>query len=304
MSRNTLSVVIPAYNEASTIESCLEALFAQIDDIAEIIVVDNNSSDDTAEAVRRVADTHRGHVVLLHESRQGIPPARNAGFDAARGTVLARIDADTRVQPGWARAIVDFFDAHGDVYEAGSGTCTAYDLPFQERFQAAQDTLTESVQAKLLAGKDVDAPRLFGSNMTLTASAWRRIASRTSMRTDIFEDVDLTLCAQEVGVRCAIIPGARARISGRRYTSGVVSYVKYCWCDQRTFAIHGRPAERRAAVVTMLTVSLPFYAAMWLPFRAWEPSSETFRPGRLLRRHSGDAPEPRRALSTSSTTNR
>ncbi|AMY17856.1 Putative glycosyltransferase EpsH [Rhodococcus sp. PBTS 1] len=288
MTRPTLSVVVPTYNESAVIEACLDALLAQSDDIHEIVVVDNNSQDDTVEKVEARAAEHadatgRDPVVVLHETRQGLPFARDTGLNAATGDVLARIDADARVEPGWARATLDFFHRYGDVYAAGSGTCTAYDLPFQDKFRAAQDALGRTVRQKLADGMDVDAPRLFGSNMALTREAWCRVRSVTSTRTDIFEDVDLTICATENGIRCAIIPDARALISGRRFKSGLVSYLRYSWCDQRTFAMHDRKAERRRAVVTMLTVTIPFYLVMWAPFRMWDTRTESFDPMRLFR---------------------
>ncbi|MDV7196126.1 glycosyltransferase family A protein [Rhodococcus kroppenstedtii] len=288
MTRPTLSVVVPTYNESAVIEACLDALLAQSDEIHEIVVVDNNSHDDTVDKIKaRAADhadaTGRDPVVVLHETRQGLPFARDTGLNAATGDVLARIDADARVEPGWANATREFFARHGETYAAGSGTCTAYDLPFQDRFRAAQDALGRTVAAKLAEGDDVDAPRLFGSNMALTRGAWHRIRPHTSTRTDIFEDVDLTICAIENGIRCAIIPDARALISGRRFKSGPLSYLRYSWCDQRTFAIHGRSAERRRAVATLVTATIPFYLAMWVPFRLWNPESSKFELTRLIR---------------------
>lgn len=287
MTRPTLSVVVPTYNESAVIEACLDSLLAQSDEIHEIVVVDNNSHDDTVHKIKaRAADhadaTGRDPVVVLHETRQGLPFARDTGLNAATGDVLARIDADARVEPGWASATREFFARHGETYAAGSGTCTAYDLPFQDRFRAAQDALGRTVAAKLAEGDDVDAPRLFGSNMALTRGAWHRIRSQTSTRTDIFEDVDLTICATENGIRCAIIPDARALISGRRFKSGPLSYLRYSWCDQRTFAIHGRSAERRRAVATLATATIPFYLAMWVPFRLWNPESSKFELTRLI----------------------
>ncbi len=292
MTRPTLSVVVPTYNESAVIEACLDALLAQSDEIHEIVVVDNNSHDDTVVKIKaRAADhadaTGRDPVVVLHETRQGLPFARDTGLNAATGDVLARIDADARVEPGWANATREFFARHGETYAAGSGTCTAYDLPFQDRFRAAQDALGRTVAAKLAEGDDVDAPRLFGSNMALTRGAWHRIRPHTSTRTDIFEDVDLTICAIENGIRCAIIPDARALISGRRFKSGPLSYLRYSWCDQRTFAIHGRSAERRRAVATLVTATIPFYLAMWVPFRLWNPESSKFELTRLIRPING-----------------
>ena len=109
----TLSVVVPAFDEEDTIAACLERLTAQADCIAEIVDVDNNSTDRTAEIVRDLARRHPT-IRLLHEAEQGLVFARNAGMDAATGDLIARIDSDTMVGDDWSRTIVDFFTADID----------------------------------------------------------------------------------------------------------------------------------------------------------------------------------------------
>ncbi len=108
--RPRLSVVVPAYNEAGVLGECLARLTAQSEHIAEIIVVDNNSTDDGMRIVAGVMAEHPS-VRIVHETSQGLVHARNAGLDAATGDIIARIDADTRVPEHWARTVVDFFAA-------------------------------------------------------------------------------------------------------------------------------------------------------------------------------------------------
>lgn len=92
-----LSVVIPAYNEEKYIGGCLEELITQAgQDIFEIIVVDNASTDRTAA----VAKKFKG-VKVIREDRKGLTRARQAGLLAAKGDLIAYIDADTHVKPGW-----------------------------------------------------------------------------------------------------------------------------------------------------------------------------------------------------------
>ncbi|GEM_PF-516010 len=104
-----VSVVVPAYNAMKTIAVCLESLLAQDYpvDRREIIVVDNNSSDETAAIVARYP------VRLLHEhSRQSSYAARNTGWRQARGELVAFTDADCVADPEWlARLAEGFTDA-------------------------------------------------------------------------------------------------------------------------------------------------------------------------------------------------
>jgi glycosyltransferase involved in cell wall biosynthesis len=93
----TYSIIIPAYNEADELPSTLAAIRAAMDASScpgECIVVDNNSTDNTAE----VARLNRADLVV-HEPINQIARARNAGAAQSRGRYLIFVDADTRIQP-------------------------------------------------------------------------------------------------------------------------------------------------------------------------------------------------------------
>ena len=101
-----LSVIIPAFNEADYLPATLESiqrasehLQAQADVDVEVIVVDNNSTDDTAT----IAGAMGARVV--HESVQGIGRARNCGASAAQGDVLVFVDADVTVSATLLEAV-------------------------------------------------------------------------------------------------------------------------------------------------------------------------------------------------------
>lgn len=96
-----LSVVIPAYNEEKYIGSCLESLIDKAgDSIYEIIVVDNASTDNTAAIARKFPG-----VRVVKESRKGLTRARQAGLMAAKGDLIAYIDADTHIKDNWFRYV-------------------------------------------------------------------------------------------------------------------------------------------------------------------------------------------------------
>jgi cellulose synthase/poly-beta-1,6-N-acetylglucosamine synthase-like glycosyltransferase len=127
-----VSFVIPAYNEEDYIGHCLDAVFRNINgrkDI-EVIVVDNNSTDRTAE----VAARYKG-VRLLHEMRPGANAARRRGFDEAKGDLVALPDADTIPPQGWlSDAEAEF--AKDPKLVCVSGPFIYYDLPKRIRFMA------------------------------------------------------------------------------------------------------------------------------------------------------------------------
>lgn len=100
-----VSVLIPARDEAGRIESCLDSVLTQQGVDLQVVVVDNGSTDATADLVS--AYGQRDHrVVLVRQPRPSIPATLNAGLDAARGRWLVRVDAHSTISPGYvARAV-------------------------------------------------------------------------------------------------------------------------------------------------------------------------------------------------------
>ena len=97
------SVVVPFYNAEPTIEKCIRALMAQSypADRYEILMVDNNSTDRSADIVRNYPAVH-----YLKEGKQGSYAARNNGIAAAKGTVVAFTDPDCVPRENWLEQIM------------------------------------------------------------------------------------------------------------------------------------------------------------------------------------------------------
>ncbi|QHN05159.1 glycosyltransferase family 2 protein [Granulicella sp. WH15] len=125
-----LSFVIPAYNEESYLPDCLESILAQTRDLeggVEIIVVNNASSDRT----REVAASYPG-VTVVDEPRKGLTYARQAGFGASSGELIANVDSDSRLTPGWVQTVLREFEADKKLV-ALSGPVVYYDLTPTQR---------------------------------------------------------------------------------------------------------------------------------------------------------------------------
>jgi len=134
MSDVLVSFVVPAYNEAVLIRSCLAAITAEVSRTgcrAEIIVVNNGSTDGT----RRIALSTPG-VKVIDEPQRGLVQARRAGCLAAEGDYIANIDADTVLAEGWLQTALAEF-AHAPDLVALSGPYIHYDLPTPARLVAA-----------------------------------------------------------------------------------------------------------------------------------------------------------------------
>jgi glycosyltransferase involved in cell wall biosynthesis len=102
-----LWVVVPAFNEAERIEGTLAALARQTDLAFRLLVVDNGSTDRTAQLARRFAATAAMPTEVLTEPQKGVGSAVDTGFRhaiAQGATMLARTDADCLPHPGWVAA--------------------------------------------------------------------------------------------------------------------------------------------------------------------------------------------------------
>jgi glycosyltransferase involved in cell wall biosynthesis len=106
----TITVVIATRNRAALLHATLEQLRRQqYEPDDEVIVVDNASSDETAEVIARAADGFPVRLHQLSETAEGKTPALNAGLAAARGDVLALTDDDVLVGEHWIRDIRSAF---------------------------------------------------------------------------------------------------------------------------------------------------------------------------------------------------
>jgi glycosyltransferase involved in cell wall biosynthesis len=112
-----VSIVLPTYNRAAELPPAVESALNQTEaaDKYELIIVDNNSTDDTAQVVDRLLRRHPGRISSLVETKQGVSHARNAGIAAARADIVAFFDDDVRVTPDWIETIRRAFDEHPDL---------------------------------------------------------------------------------------------------------------------------------------------------------------------------------------------
>ena len=121
-----LSVILPTFNRADSLKRALAALLRQTADPAsyEIVVVDNNSTDGTAQMVALLDDRR---VRRIAEPQQGLSYARNAGLAAARADIVAFTDDDVEVAPDWIETIVRTLGRHPDIDGLGGRVLPAWE---------------------------------------------------------------------------------------------------------------------------------------------------------------------------------
>lgn len=125
-----VSVVVGTYNRCQLLAGAIQSLLAQkSEDVRfEIIVVDNNSTDDTREVVNSFCESDP-RVRYVFEPQQGISHARNAGIIHSRSPIVAFTDDDVRVAPDWISTIKKTFDAHPEIGFIGGKVLPIWTAP-------------------------------------------------------------------------------------------------------------------------------------------------------------------------------
>jgi hypothetical protein len=253
--RESVSLLVPARNEAPHVGACVRALMAQRDvDDLEILVLDDASTDGTADIVRRVAGNDPRVRVWTGQPLPvgwlGKPYACHQLAVAASGRVLVFVDADVRLEPNAVAATVAVMRA------------AELDLVCPYPRQLADGMGPRLVQPLLqwswltflplgLAERS-DRPSLAAANgqlLAVTAAAYTRCGGHASVRNEVLEDIALLRSLKRVGGRGGVVDGTRIA-SCRMYDDWRAicdGYAKSLW------SAFGSPVAA-AAVVAVLVV--------------------------------------------------
>lgn len=277
MQKPSVSIVIPAYNEGGQLALCLDAIARQTVQPLEVIVVDNNSTDDTAA----IASSYP-FVTVVKELRQGLVYARTAGYNAVRGEIIGRIDADIIVDNDWVEKLQRYFDDnHTDVVVGSIGF---YDVPFKSLF-AKVELFCRNYLAKMLQ------PRrelyLYGGNMGMRRSAWLAVRGKVCSNQAFHEDQDLAAHFAHTKFNLRFKKDLHVRVSARRIDSSLKSYYPYVFANSRTFAAHGLRGRFYMYPIQIAMVIL--YVPLRLLYRAYDPTT-----GRLSLRRMFQSSGPAR----------
>jgi len=221
----TLTIVIPVYNEEGYLKACLDTISEQTELPDEVIVVDNNSTDKSAEIAKLYT-----FVKVIKEKQSGVFYARNRGFNEAKSDIIGRIDGDTLLPDNWVANVKKIFES-GE-YSAVSGPVSYYDMPLEPL------SFHVDVTIRSLISKTNETKFLFGTNMAITKKSWRAVKNKLCADRDIHEDLDLAVHLQRIKEPIGYVPTLRARMSARRFDDTPPAFYRYLKMHRTTFERH------------------------------------------------------------------
>ncbi len=223
----TVSIIIPVYNEQLYLKACLDAIARQTVQPDEVIVVDNNSTDNSLQIARQYPFVH-----IAHEKRQGALYGRTKGFNTAKSDILGRIDADTILEPNWVETAKAIFQDTS--VAAATGSSHFYDMPFSPHNHWVEDFFKNT-----LYKHEKNFPFLFGTNMAIRRTAWKSIRSKLCEDNHIYEDADLAIHLFQAGLKIVYDINLRAGMSARRYSDTPRAFHQYNKQQSVTYKKHG-----------------------------------------------------------------
>jgi glycosyltransferase involved in cell wall biosynthesis len=191
-----ISVVVCSYNGSRTIDQCLESLFRLDYTNYEVIVIDDGSTDATAEIASKYP------VRLIRTSNHGLSAARNRGLAESTGEIIAYIDDDAYADPNWLRYLaITFQDSN---YACIGGP----------NFAPPEDGLIAQCVARAPGGPvhvlntDREAEHVPGCNLAIRAAVLRDIGGFDPQFRAAGDDVDLCWRLTELGYKIGFHPAA------------------------------------------------------------------------------------------------
>lgn len=222
-----VSVIIPVRDDAGFLRECLQALAAQTVAPVEVIVVDNASSDATAEVAREFG------AGVITQRELGIPISSATGYDAARGRILARVDSDSVPHARWVETVVEILDAHPEaVAVTGEGRLVDDNGDELEAFGSVYFGWYFALVRLALAHE-----ALFGSAMALRRWAWQRVSDDVCRHdARVHDDMDLSM---HLPPQAIILRDARLTLDvSARPGDSVTSMAKRVWRGFYTLGVH------------------------------------------------------------------
>jgi len=216
--QNKISVIIPAYNEEKNIPQIIRALRKQIYKNFEIIVVDNNSQDNTFKVAKKFSDR------VYKCTEQGISPARNYGASKSRCEIVAFLDADSTPSNNWVEQIKLAFDNNPQLSAITGLDVYEHRNAFKKNFINIYSHLCFNL---CRISNVLKKPTIIGNNFAIKRKLFEKLGGFPKL---IVEDYYFSKKLQKFpGVQCISNPKMKVELSSRRLEKEGVFKTQYLW---------------------------------------------------------------------------
>ena len=254
----TVSIVIPVFNDEDHLKQCLEAIEKQTTKPDEVIVVDNNCTDNSVAVAKKFS-----FVKVVPEKKQSVLYARTKGLDTAKSDILGRIDADTIIDPTWVATVKKVFK--DKEVQAATGPMSFYDMPLSPGNRAL-DHLFKGPLFKYTK----EFPFLAGNNMAIRRSAWQKIKTELCDDKTIHEDLDIAIHLYLNDMKISYDKRMIAGMSARRYDDSPKSIRRYTKMTDNAFDKHNL---KSVGVKVSSIAYTTGYVLLWPLRRSYNPKT-------------------------------
>jgi glycosyltransferase involved in cell wall biosynthesis len=195
-----ISIVIPNYNGAKTIDKCLEAAFSTDYQNFEVIVVDDCSDDNSVDIIKQFPCK-----LIRLEQQSGASKARNTGGRNSSGDIIFFTDADCLIQPDTLSIINSTYDSAGpDIVVGGTYTEIPYDKQFCSIFQSIFVNYSET--------REIQNPDYIAAHaMCIYTETFNKSGGFPEVFLPIMEDLEYTHRLRRSGIRLRMNPDIQVR---------------------------------------------------------------------------------------------
>jgi len=265
-----ISILIPARNEEKNIALLLDSISTQGLSPHEVVVVDDGSTDRTAE----VAQEHGARVVELKEKPadwNGKPWACQQGSEVADGDWFLFLDADTRLLPGAMEKITGLTSQKNKVF-----SLSPYHLiqrPYEQLSAFFNVIMVAGVNAFGLRSDPANDVGLFGQVLLISKQHYQEVGGHEKVRSEILENFRLAHHLRKIGVRCECYLG-KGTVVMRMFPGGFGEL----WASwKKGFALGARDTAPRALLLISIWISGAMVALVGIVIASTALASDTFR---------------------------
>lgn len=232
MAQPLVSVLIPVYNVEEYLERCLDSVLNQSLTRIEVICVNDGSTDKSLEILKKYQEND-SRVIIVNKENGGLPSARNAGIERARGEYVGFVDSDDYVQP-------DMFEKLYNTAKREKSevvVCGANILPETPR---ASDWLYACLSPAYRKYDKFDANMLF-HDMTVTPFLWRTLIKKSLIDKYNLRLNEAIMIGEDKAFQCKVYPLAESItvIPDKLYN--------YFWCREGSLmnqTVYGDPEKK------------------------------------------------------------